>query len=296
MPTLPFTLRTAKLLVLALVGTLAAPQLLADLAEVKASGTLRHIGIPYANFVSGSGDGLDVELMQRFAASLGVRYEYVSADWSTLFPDLTGRKIVAKGNDIEDLGPVPVRADVAANGITVLAWRAKAVDFSIPTFPTQVWLIARKDSPLAPIKPSGDLSVDIAEVRKLVTGKTLFCKAGTCLAPELFKLEQEGATAQLFKGSLNDLAPAVIQGKAELTLLDVPDTLVALGKWPSEIKVIGPIGPVQDMAVAFPKSSPQLRLAFNEFFKTLNASGEYRKMVEKYYPYAFSYFPQFFTH
>jgi len=49
----------------------------ADLAEVKQRGTLRHLGIPYANFVTGAGDGMDVELMQRFAQHLGVKYRYV---------------------------------------------------------------------------------------------------------------------------------------------------------------------------------------------------------------------------
>ena len=39
----------------------------ADLQEVKQRGVLRHLGIPYANFVTGSGDGLDVELVKLFA-------------------------------------------------------------------------------------------------------------------------------------------------------------------------------------------------------------------------------------
>jgi len=268
-------------------------ELRADLAEVKAAGVLRHAGIPYANFVSGSGDGLDVELMQRFASALGVRYEYVRADWTTLFPAITGRQIVPKGDDIEDLGPVPVTADIAANGITVLEWRKKAVDFSAPTFPTQVWLIASKRSPLNPIKPSVSLEKDIASVRALISGQSLFCKANTCLAPELFDLGSVGATAVPFKGSLNDLAPAVVSGASDLTLLDVPDTLVALGKWPEELKVIGPIGPLQDMCVAFPKTSPELRKAFDHFFAELVAKGDYRKLVEKYYPYTFQYFPEF---
>ncbi|MBW1993760.1 MAG: ABC transporter substrate-binding protein, partial [Deltaproteobacteria bacterium] len=35
----------------------------ADLQEVRKTGVLRHLGVPYANFVTGSGDGLDVELV-----------------------------------------------------------------------------------------------------------------------------------------------------------------------------------------------------------------------------------------
>ena len=78
-------------------------------------------------------------------------------------------------------------------------------------------------------------------------------------------------------------------------MLDVPDTLVALRKWPGELKVIGPAGPVQDMATAFPKSSPQLKAAFNVFLRQIKADGTYNKLVEKYYPFAFQYFPDFFA-
>ena len=53
-----------------------------DLADVKADGVLRHIGIPYANFViiykeghKTVVNGFDVELMKGFAKHLGVKYE-----------------------------------------------------------------------------------------------------------------------------------------------------------------------------------------------------------------------------
>ena len=42
-----------------------------DLDAVKKSGVLRHLGVPYARFVSGEGEGLDVEMMRAFAAHLG---------------------------------------------------------------------------------------------------------------------------------------------------------------------------------------------------------------------------------
>jgi ABC-type amino acid transport substrate-binding protein len=266
-----------------------------DLEEVKAAGVLRHAGVPYANFVSGSGDGFDVELMQGFARRLGVEYRYIQADWTTLFPALTGRALVLQGNEVKDEGAAEVLADIGANGITVLDWRKQIVDFSASTFPTQVWLIARKSSSLVPIKPAGDVQRDIASVRKLMRDRTLFCKANTCLDPALYDLAETGTKAIAFKGSLNELAPAVIKGEAELTLLDVPDTLVALRKWPGEIKVIGPVGMMQDMAVAFPKSSPKLRLAFDSYLKECQTNGEYSRLVEKYYPYALEFFPDFFA-
>ena len=266
----------------------------ADLKDVKKNGVLRHLGIPYANFVTGAGDGMDVELMTHFAKYLGVRYEYVKTDWNDIFGDLTGKKIKPKNGDIEVVADVPIKGDVAANGLTVLPWRKKAVDFSVPTFPNQVWLVARADSSIQPIKPSGNIKKDINAVKKIIAGQPLLGKAGTCLDPSLYGLEIITDRIKLFPGSLNDIAPAVIKDEANLTLLDLPDALVALQKWPGKIKVIGPVSEKQDMAAAFSKDSPKLRRAFNRFVKKIKTDGTYVRIVKKYYPYVFDYAPEFF--
>jgi ABC-type amino acid transport substrate-binding protein len=75
-----------------------------DLDAVKRRGVLRHLGIPYANFVTGSGDGFDVELLRLFAARLGVRYEFVETNWRAVLPDLTGRQVSQAGTDLEQAG------------------------------------------------------------------------------------------------------------------------------------------------------------------------------------------------
>ena len=49
----------------------------ADLKDIQAKGELRHLGIKYANFVTGAGDGFDVELAQGFARHIGVKYTLV---------------------------------------------------------------------------------------------------------------------------------------------------------------------------------------------------------------------------
>lgn len=279
-------------LALSSTAAMAAPR---DLSEVKASGELRHLGIAYANFVTGRGDGLDVDLMRLFAKHLGVKYVFVPTDWDAVFSDLTGKKVKAKGADVEVLGDAPIKGDVVANGLTVLAWRQKVVDYSTPTFPTQVWLVVKTDSKVTPIAPSGDIKKDIEQTRGKLRGLTLLGKSGTCLAPELFNLEPTGAKPKVFPGSLNDLAPALIlKGEADATLLDVPDALVALQKFPGKIKIIGPMSDTQDMAVAFSKQAPKLREEFNRFFAGLKQSGQYAKMIKKYYPFVGTYFPTFF--
>jgi ABC-type amino acid transport substrate-binding protein len=281
-------------IVMACAVFLCGTALAGDLPEVKKSGVLRHLGIPYANFVTGDGDGMDVELMQLFAKSQGVRYEYVKTSWDTAVADLIGRKVEAKGTSVELLSATPVKGDLIANGFTVLPWRQKVVEFSQSTFPSQIWLVARSDSKLNPIKPSGAIDRDIEQVKALLKGRKVLALKRTCLDPDLYNLYATGAEVICFNGNLNELAPAIINGEAEMTILDVPDALVALDKWTGKIKVIGPISQRQEMAVAFPQASIKLREAFNRFLVQSRKDGSYERIVKKYYPTAFASFPEYF--
>nr|MBC8362519.1 transporter substrate-binding domain-containing protein [Candidatus Desulfatibia profunda] len=266
----------------------------ADLSEIKKRGVLRHLGVPYANFVTGSGDGLDVELIKRFAEYLGVKYEYVKTDWKDVIGDLAGKKVEPNGSGITILGEVPVKGDLIANGLTIIPWRQKVVDYSTATFPTQIWLVARADSTMKPIKSTGDVEKDVAQVKELLKGHCVLGKAQTCLDPSLYGLKEAGAEVKLFSGTLNELVPAIIKGEAEATISDGPDALITLEKWPGKIKVIGPVSSTQEMGVAFAKTSPELREAFNRFFEKCKADGTYERLVKKYYPAVFMYYPAFF--
>lgn len=270
------------------------PAFTQDLKEIKETGVLRHLSIPYANFNSGAGDGLDVELVQKFAEHLGVKYEYVGQSWTTVIPDLTGKKVKPVGNEIEILGESPIKGDLIANGFTLLPWREKIVDYSAPTFPTQVWLISRAESPLNPITPTGSIDADIAATRKLIKGTTVMGKAGTCLDLSLYDFASEGATGINFEGTLNELAPALLASESDLLILDVPDALVALNKWPGKLKVLGPMSTEQTMGAGFRKTSPELRAAFDAFLAESKQNGTFLSLVRKYYPDVFVYYPDFF--
>jgi len=265
-----------------------------DLREIRERGVLRHLGVPYAGFVTGAGDGFDVELTGLFARYLGVRYEYVKADWGTVVQDLVGKKIKVHGAEVEIGEAAQVRGDMIANGFTVLPWRQKIISFSQPTFPSQVWLLARADSKVRPIRPSKNIVKDIEATRALLKGKSVLSVEKTCLDPELYHLSATGATVIRFSGQLNELAPAVLRNDAEMTILDVPDALIAMEKWPGKLKILGPISEKQMMAVGFAKDAPQLLAAYNEFLKKAKKDGTYMKLIRKYYPAATLYFPVFF--
>ncbi|MDF4300183.1 ABC transporter substrate-binding protein, partial [Vibrio parahaemolyticus] len=108
-----------------------------DLKEIRERGVLRHIGVPYANFVSyiEQGEmhtltGLDVDIVKGFASSLGVRYEYVPAQWSDMVGKLTGQDVQYRHNRAVVGGSVPIEGDLIANGVTILDWREEVLDFS----------------------------------------------------------------------------------------------------------------------------------------------------------------------
>lgn len=90
------------------------------------------------------------------------------------------------------------------------------------------------------------------------------------------------------------MVPAIMKNDAESTLLDVADTLIALEKWPGEIKVIGPVSENQKMAVAFRKNSPELREAFDRYLDSIKKDGTYEKLVKKYYPSIYYFYNDYF--
>lgn len=259
-----------------------------DLPAIRQQGVLRHLGVPYARFVTGADKGLDVEIMKMFCDHIGVRYQFVKTSWANVFADLTGRQYLKEGKTVD------IKGDIAAHGITILPWRANIIDFSYPLFPTQVWLVARADSAMKPIVPSGDIESDIAAVKTVLMGREVLGKISTCLDPTLYNLEKNNSKIVWFDGSLNELVPAIINGEAETTLIEVADAMIALEKWPGQVKIIGPVSPRQAMAWAFPKEAPLLRKTFNNFFVTLLKNGTYEKIVKKYYPLVFQFYPSFF--
>jgi len=266
-----------------------------DLDDVKVRGVLRHIGLPYANFNTGSGDGLEADLTKLFAKSLGVRYEFVESDWGPLVQDLIGKKVKISGGKAELLEDAPVKGDIIANGFTIIPWRQQVVNFSTPTFPNQIWLVVRSDSPIRPIKPTKNIEKDIALTKALMKDRTILTLEKTCLDPALYNLSATGSKIINFKGKLNEIAFAMINKDADMTILDVPDALVALDKWKGKMKILGPVSDKQLMAAGFAKDSHQLLEAYNVFIKKAQSDGTYLKLIKKYYPTAKTYFPEFFT-
>ncbi len=280
-----------SIVAIAVLSFLTIPCSFADLDQIRANGELRHLGVPYANFVTGDGDGLDARIIKLYCDKIGVKYKYVKTDWDTVIGDLSGKKFKVNGEDVEITGDVPVKGDIIGNGLTVIPWRQKIINYSTPYFPSAIWVIAKADSPLKPIQPTADPKKDVEVTRDLLKGKDVLGIKNTCVDLDLYNLTdsrpvyKEGIT-------LNDLAGALVKGAAEISILDVPDSLIALSKFPGKIKILGSITGKQDMGFGFSKDSPMLLASFNEFLEELKSSGELSNLILKYYPGIDRYFPE----
>jgi len=287
------------LLILAWVSACWGPAVVArDLDEIRQHGVLRHLGVRYANFVTGSGDGLDVELIQGFARHLGVRYEFVESDWTRVLDELIGYDTRQRDRTTEHPAVVPVGGDLVANGLTVLEHPRQMVAYSAPTFPSGIWLVAGAASPLRPISPSGALESDIRATKVLLDGVSLLATANGCLDPQLYRLDETGAEIRLTppERKPDEMVPAMLKREAETTLLDIPDGVIALERLPGQVKVLGRVSATQPVAVAFHPESPKLRAAFDSYLATVRADGSYDRLVRKYYPAVVEFFRAFFNH
>lgn len=268
----------------------------ADLKEVKERGELRHLGIKYANFVTGAGDGFDVELTRGFAQYIGVKHTLVYTDFYTVVRDLLGKDVVRDGSKVSLTGDFPIKGDMIATGFTRLPWRDAIVLFSEPTFPSQVLLIAPANKDIKPIKETNDIKKDIEATKSLIGKNSLLVMEKTCLDPASYGLKNAGFDIKPYTRStnINEMVPALLDGKSDLSLLDMPSLILDLQKWSGKIKVLGPISEHQELAAAFPKESPELRKAYNEYLAKIKADGTYDKLVTKYYPGMQKIFPEFF--
>ena len=235
------------------IGAVAKAEDKSGLDKIKANGTLR-IGIE-AGFLpfemrtpQGEWVGFDIDMMQAYAKSLGVKVEFVSSKWEGIIPGLVAGKY-----------------DLIVSGMTIKPERAKAVLFSDPYFEAGLKiLLAQKNA--ATIKNFADLDKK---------GKVIALKLGTTgdyYATEHFK------NAELRRlDSEADAAQSVALGRADAFVYDKPFVEIFAASHPGKAVTLSDLVSKENLGAATKLKNQALIDNFNAFLAGWRKSGEYDK-------------------
>ncbi len=267
-----------------------------DLPEVLVRGELRHLGEYYGNFITGTGDGLTVDLMRGFADFLGVRYRFIPTSFKQGLEGLLGQKVVWHKEipSLKENEDVPLQGDVIAGGFVALPSRGRVVAFSKPIFISQLWVIAKKELSVKPIVPSGSMSKDIQNTITKIRGFSVLGIPGYYVSNSSLWLEEGHCVLVPFYGVFGELIPGLLKSKAQLAFVDMTGVILGTLRWPGKVKVVGPLSPPYYVSAFFRKSFPRLREAFNDYLRRIQENGKYMELIDRYFPSAKFYFPDFF--
>lgn len=252
------------MLALAVPGLSAA----SDLAAVEERGALRVLCWPHQESIFvrrpvelgeeglTSFAGIDVEIAEAFARSLGVELEMraVSPDFGALIPGLLSGQ-----------------GDLVASSMSVTRARAQRVDFSVPYFEVRKVVVARRGSGLRSVR---DLE-----------GKRAAAARGTSHDEQLRELgfDDERILATQF---ILDNYTAVAEGEVDFTVVDSTSARRVLGEYPE-------LGASLEVAFEFPerdhfalaaRPGSDLLPVLDRFLTELEESGELERIVRKYIP------------
>lgn len=248
---------------LALLAMLAAPAAMAQespsrLDEVQKAGKLR-VCTPgdYRPFsapkTDGGFEGLDVDLVQAAAKSLGAQAEFVKSSWPTLM------------NDFRE------KCDVAVGGISVTLDRQKLAFFSAP------YMVNGK----APITKCENVAKfqTVADIDK--PGVTVIENPGG--SNERFaRANFKNAKIVIYEDN-NTIFDEILKGKADVMISESVETIVQSKLRPG-LCAVNPDKPLQygEMAWLLPRGDTAFKAWVDQWFHLAKATGDYDKVVGRW--------------
>jgi polar amino acid transport system substrate-binding protein len=237
------------------------------LEEIKERGVLRvgiECAVPPAEFFdpeTGQCIGYDIDLHKRFAARLGVEYEYIDTAWSGVIPSLyTGE------------------FDMIWSMMTMTDERRKAVNFSDSYGCDQVqWIVRKGDDRIQSIEDLDGLVV-----------ATQLNSAAEAQAIEL-ENEEDIEYAELKSYDHFDGAyTAVRTGEADIATSTAWNNITLFEAQPGVFDVALYFPIYNNVGVATRKQDTDLLNAVDAFLDEIEKSGELADLQYKWYGYAFS--------
>jgi cyclohexadienyl dehydratase len=254
-----FAKSTLLPLVLAATAGFTSPAHALSVDEVIKAGVLR-ICTPgdYKPFAfakpDGTYEGIDVDLMQSLATSLGVKVEWVKTSWSNLMADFTGDK-----------------CDIAVGGISVTLDRQKRVAFSA------AYMVNGK-TPL----------VRCADVQRFQTVADID-KPGVKVIANPGGSNERFAKANFKQASLTihsdniGIFDEVLKGNADVFVTESAEAIVQQRQKPG-LCAVNPDKPLQygEMAYMLPRGDVVTKEYIDQWLHLAKASGEYQRVVARW--------------
>ena len=200
--------------------------------------------------------GFDLDVMRAIAEVEGYKIEIVDVPWDTIIAGVLAGKY-----------------DIGASGFTITAERAESVDFSKPYYVSDQAVLIRTDSGLNIVTALGD-------------GRKVGAQRGTTGAGWINdNLIEKGVKVNLKLYETYPLAVLdLINKNIDAVVQDEPASRASAAKEKERIEVAGIIVTGEEFGFLVQKGDPYgLLPKINEGMKKLKASGEWDRLMTKYF-------------
>ncbi len=202
---------------------------------------------PFENLENNEIVGIEVEIVKKFAESLGVKVEFVSMDFDSVIPGIQTGKF-----------------DLGMSGITITEARKKNSDFTDPYFLAAQSIVVLADSG---IKTKADLD-----------GKKISVQTGT--TAEEYCMENDYDVSAF--AANNDAMSALLTGKVDAYVVDNEVAVALSAEQNGATIVLEEKMTTEPYGFCFAKNSSTLTKAFNDLIKSMIDSGEMEELFNKY--------------
>ena len=220
-------------------------------------------GLPFAAVQDGELVGFDIEMLTRFAASIGKDLSFAQMPFGGLIAANASGKV-----------------DLIAASMFITEERQQRIDFSDPYYSTAGRAYAlgarlAKAPAAAPAAAGAPLLASLDDLKD----KRIGVQLGTVF--DLYATKTFPQATVLQFPTFQEVVLAVVAGKVDAGFNDV-DTIAEVMRSQSELATFGEILFSSPVAAGFNKTKPELRLAFDAFLKDIRANGVYDDMVARW--------------
>ncbi|MCF8241909.1 MAG: ABC transporter permease subunit [Melioribacteraceae bacterium] len=219
-------------------------------------GVVSDKGLPFTIIKDNKMIGFDIELAERFAASLGKGVKLLDMEFGSLVAATAANKV-----------------DIIASTVMITEERMQQIDFSDPYYRLSASFFALKNNvesiPGTKLKSLDDIN-----------GKTVGVYAGTI--HDAF-VEENFPSAVINRfNTPSDIILSLKSRKIDAAFIDLASAKVMLKSNP-DIGILSEDALDLPVAIGFSKNNPELRKQFNEFLSSIKSDGKFDEIYKRWF-------------